>query len=314
MGGGVWSAATYSGVTSSKIRTGTTFGYDRSVRSSGVYKAHEDLNPKKLNKAGLNVRESRDSTEHPNSLPIIVAFDSTGSMGSVPRVMQQKLGTVFKLLVDKGYAKDPQVAVATYGDAHCDSVPLQFGQFESDNRVDDTLDNMFLEGGGGGNNGETSNLLLYYAATHTETDSWDKRKHKGHLFLIADEKQVPIDKDHVCEVIGDKQPLLDDLSNESIAKAVTEKWHVWVLLIDNSAARFQRSHEFYANLFGEKQVLIVEDPNNIAETIAAVVGFAEGTDRTTIERDLTETAGKEIALRVGKTLTRKNDAGPKALR
>ena len=61
-------------------------------------------------------------------------------------------------------------------------------------------------------------------------------------------------------------------------------------------------------------MLIVEDPNNIAETIAAVVGFAEGTDRTTIERDLTETAGKEIALRVGKTLARKNDAGPKVLR
>lgn len=302
MGGGAWSAATYAAVTGAKTRSGTTFGYDSTVRSTGVYKVHESLDPSKTNAAGLNIRESRDSTEHPNSLPIIVSFDSTGSMGSVPRVAQQKLTTLFKLLIDKNYAKDPQIAVATYGDVTCDRVPLQFAQFESDNRIDDNLDNMFLEGGGGGNGGETSNLLLYYAATHTVTDSFEKRNKKGHLFIIADEVQVPITARHIKDVIGDGEPLLEDISIEGIAKAVTEKWNVWILLIDNMSAQMQRSHEFYTKLFGVKNVLNVEDPNNIAETIAAVIGYQEGTDIATIEDDLRSAAGKEIALKVSKSL------------
>lgn len=302
MGGGSWSSATYAATTGSKIRSGSTFGYDTHVKATGDYKVHEALDPMKANAAGLNIRESRDSVEHPNALPIVVGFDSTGSMGTVPRTVQEKLKSVFTLLVDKGYTPDPQVCVATYGDATCDRLPLQVGQFESDNRVDDSLDNMVLEGGGGGNGGETSNLLLYFLATHTETDAWEKRQHKGHIFIIADERQVPISADHISRFIGDGQPLLEDISYEGIAKAVTEKWNVWILLIDNAAAKMQKSQEFYTDLFGAEHVLIVEDPNAIAETVGAVVGYAEGTDVDKIKSDLSEVAGKEIALRVGNTL------------
>lgn len=314
MGGGSWSSATYAASTGAKISAGTTFGYDTYVRSTGNYKVHDSLDPTKLNSAGLNIRESRDSVEHPNSLPIVVGFDSTGSMGAVPRTVQEKLKSVFMLLVDKGYTPDPQVCVATYGDATCDRLPLQVGQFESDNRVDDALDNMVLEGGGGGNGGETSNLLLYYLATHTETDAWEKRQKKGHIFIIADERQVPISADLISRYTGDGQPLLEDISYEGIARAVTEKWNVWILLIDNSAAKMQKSQEFYSDLFGAEHVLIVEDANNIAETIGAVVGFAEGTDVDTIKSDLSEVAGTEIALRVGNTLTSAGTASSGGLR
>ena len=121
-------------------------------------------------------RRRGDSDEHPASTPIIVGFDETGSMGRIPRLVLTKLKTLFALLVDKGYATDPQIAVAAYGDAaNGERAPLQISQFESDNRIDDNLDLIFLEGLGGGNNGETSNLLLYYAATHVSTDAFEKR-------------------------------------------------------------------------------------------------------------------------------------------
>lgn len=314
MGGGTYSAAATRAVTGAKISSGTTFGYDTYAKSTRTYAAHKDLDPKAVNAEGINLRESRDSVDHPNSLPIVVGFDSTGSMGGIPRTLQTKLTTLFGLLIDKGYAKDPQVSIATYGDATCDRVPLQVSQFESDNRIDDNLDNLFLEGGGGGNGGETSNLLLYYLATHTATDSWEKRNHKGHIFIIADEKQVEITPAHVKQYIGDDQPLID-LSFESIAQAVTEKWNVHILLIDNSAARYQGSERFYSDLFGPKSVLIVEDPNTIAETIAAVVGHEEGlVSDAKIETDLVEAAGREVALRVGKTLTKRTKTTSSSLR
>ena len=109
MGSGTWSSATYSAVSGAKIRAGATFDY--SARATGV---HEKLDPKRLNAAGQNIRESRDSDEHPASTPIIVGFDETGSMGSIPRLVLTKLKTLFSLLVDKGYATDPQIAVAAY--------------------------------------------------------------------------------------------------------------------------------------------------------------------------------------------------------
>lgn len=311
MGSGTWSSATYSAVSGAKIRAGATFDY--SARATGV---HEKLDPKRLNAAGQNIRESRDSDEHPASTPIIVGFDETGSMGSIPRLVLTKLKTLFSLLVDKGYATDPQIAVAAYGDAaNGERAPLQISQFESDNRIDDNLDLIFLEGLGGGNNGETSNLLLYYAATHVSTDAFDKRGRKGHLIIIGDERQVPLTPEMIRTYVGDEQPLLEDISFEGIARAVTEKWDVWILLIDNAAARMQHSEAFYTDLFGPDHVLVVEDPDTIAETIAALIGYAEGRDAATIADDLTEAAGKEVAVRVGRALSRVGDGrGPTALR
>ena len=309
MGSGTWSSATYSAVSGAKIRAGATFDY--SARATGV---HEKLDPKRLNAAGQNIRESRDSDEHPASTPIIVGFDETGSMGSIPRLVLTKLKTLFSLLVDKGYATDPQIAVAAYGDAaNGERAPLQISQFESDNRIDDNLDLIYIEGLGGGNNGETSNLLLYYAATHVSTDAFDRRGRKGHLIIIGDERQVPLTPEMIRTYVGDEQPLLEDISFEGIARAVTEKWDVWILLINNAAARMQHSEAFYTDLFGPDHVLVVEDPGTIAETIAALIGYAEGRDAAAIADDLTEAAGKEVAVRVGRALAGVGDGrGPTA--
>ena len=90
------------------------------------------------------------ATSTRESTPIAVLFDVTGSMGGVPRVLQTKLPQLLGLLLRKGYATDPQILFGAIGDATCDRVPLQVGQFESDNRMDDDLGRIVLEGGGGG--------------------------------------------------------------------------------------------------------------------------------------------------------------------
>lgn len=276
MGGGSYSADTYARTTRAKIVGGTTFGYDRTVRASGAKKAHEALDPKVKNALGINIRESRDNAEHPNSVPIVVGFDVTGSMGTVPRVAQEKLAGLFGLLLRKGYVEDPQVCIAAYGDAYCDRVPLQVSQFESDNRVDIALDQLYLEGNGGGNNGETQTLLWYYMAHHMETDAWDKRKKKGYLFVIADERALDLTPEHIKEFIGDEEPI-GKLTAEALVKEVQKKWEVIILLINNGSAKAQGSEAHYKKLVGAHNVLIVEDPNSITETIGLAIGVKEGT-------------------------------------
>jgi hypothetical protein len=283
VGGGSWDPGTYQATTRSKIQTGQTFGYTTQTQSAPVssWAAHEDLDPLKVNGpasplAGQNIRESRDSDEHPTSTPLAVLFDVTGSMGVVPRTLQTKLTELFGLILRKGYLEHPQVLTGAYGDARCDYVPLQVSQFESDNRIDDALDKVFLEGNGGGNGGESQVLAWYYIATHTATDAWEKRQKKGYAFFIGDEWTHDITTEQIKRLVGDGEPLLEDLSLKGIAKALLEKWEAYVFVIDNLSAKGQRSVERYTEIFGKDRVLVVEDENAIAETIALAVGITEG--------------------------------------
>ena len=73
MGCGSWTSSSWDSYKKSKSID------DRSTVSS-IYHSSEckdTMNPK-----GVNVRESRDSDEHPNSNAIILGLDVTGSMGS----------------------------------------------------------------------------------------------------------------------------------------------------------------------------------------------------------------------------------------
>lgn len=279
MGYGTYSTSTYAATTGAKISSGTTFGYDRTARSTGRFAAHESLDPTKKNADGKLIRESRDGVDHPNAVPIVVGFDSTGSMARTPRIVQEKLANLFGLLLRKGYVEDPQVMISTYGDAYCDRVPLQVSQFESDNRIDDNLDNLLLEGGGGGNGGETASLLWYYLNKHVETDAWDKRGKKGYLFVIADEVALDLEPRHITQFIGEEEaPARDQLTVKKIAADLQEKWEVFVFLIDNASAAMQGSQKFYTDLFGAKNVIILENDETVSETIGAVIGRLENDD------------------------------------
>ena len=183
MGSGRWSTDVYSAAAGYRAATGTSaFAYS----DGGARTAHPALDPMNVGR-----RESRDSDDHPRSTPIAVLFDVTGSMGTVPRVLQTKLPQLLGLLTRKGYATDPHIMFGAIGDATCDRVPLQIGQFESDNRMDDDLARIVLEGGGGGQKMESYELAMYFMARHTSLDSVLKRGRRGYLFLIGDEMPYP---------------------------------------------------------------------------------------------------------------------------
>lgn len=297
MGGGNWNATTYTSKTAPKIATGTNFGYSAATKASGKYQAHETLDPKKINAQGLNIRESRDSTEHPNSVPIVVGFDETGSMGTIPQTVQEKLPNLFGLLTRKQYVEDPQICIAAYGDAYTDYVPLQISQFESDNRTDNNLESLFLEGNGGGNGGETQTLLWYYLAYHTATDAWEKRNKKGYLFLIGDERPLDLKPEQIKDFVGDGEPF-GPLDQESLAKALQEKWEVIILLVDNQTCKWQGSRQVYEKLFGKNNVVTIEDANTITETIGSALGFLEGTldNLDDAEEDLRAVGTSELVI------------------
>lgn len=284
IGGGAWDPGVYASTTGAAAASGTSFAYSSSIKSGRTAAAVNDLlDPKKVAGpssplAGKIVREARDNDEHPNSVPIIVAFDETGSMGHVPVQLQKKLAELFALLLRKGYVEDPQLAIGAYGDVeNYETAPLQFGQFESDNRADETLDALYLEGNGGGNGHESASAIWYYAAKHTATDAWEKRGKKGYLFTIGDETTGGLTRTQIEKYIGDTGHGLEkDLSAQDIADMAKERWDVYHLVINNWSAQSQKSVKHYETLLGKDHVIVLEDEDAACETIALAIGLAEG--------------------------------------
>ncbi|GEE03739.1 hypothetical protein nbrc107696_41850 [Gordonia spumicola] len=299
MGSGYWSDDAYRAAATFRARTGSAdFAYSASTKARPVseWTAHPDLDPK-----GVGVRESRDNDEHPRSTPIVVMFDVTGSMGSVPVAMQKQLSQLHGLLLRKDYATDPQIMFGAIGDAETDYVPLQVGQFESDNRMDDQLRNILLEGNGGGQKSESYELAAYFLARHTATDAWEKRGRKGYVFLIGDEmNKRKLRSRHIREVIGDE--VHRDLDLASIYRELQERWEVFYILPRQTSYYDDpqvRGH--WRDILGER-VLFLEDPNAVCDLIAVTVGMLE--DVVDLEDGLTDLddLGVGTSVVVGKAL------------
>jgi len=195
-------------------------------------------------------------------------------MGHVPRTLQTKLPELFGLLLRKGYVTDPQIMFGAVGDATCDRVPLQVGQFESDNRMDDDLAHIVLEGGGGGQRTESYELAMYLMARHTSLDCFDRRGRRGYLFLIGDElPYAAVKPKEVRKVIGDE--LAEPIPVAAIVAELRRRFEVYYILPTGSAyAGDPEILDHWRGLLGQN-VIELDDLDAVCETIALTVGLGE---------------------------------------
>jgi hypothetical protein len=265
MGSGRWSTSVFDAAARYRAATGTSaFGYS----DSGATRVHPNLDPRDV------MRESRDSDEHPESLAIAVLFDVTGSMGHVPRTLQAKLPQLLGLLLRQGYVEHPQILFGAIGDATCDRAPLQIGQFESDNRMDDDLGRILLEGGGGGQKTESYELAMYFMARHTAIDCYEQRRKRGYLFLIGDEMAYPkVKRREAKAVIGDG--LAEDIALRTIVTELTRTWDTYYILPEGASyAGDAGVLGFWRDLLGQN-VIELADLDAVCETIALTIGLGE---------------------------------------
>jgi len=276
MGGSSWShdtadriAATRSAMPSNEVH-------------AKVFTSH-GLDPL-LDPKGVKFRESCDSDAHPESNAIVVQFDVTGSMGSIPVLFaQKKFPSFMKMLLSQNTIPHPQVLFSAIGDAYSDSTPLQVGQFESGLEMDDWLTKMYLEGGGGGGNHESYELGMYWAARHTKLDCLSKRGKKGYLFSIGDEAYYPkLEADQVKEIIGDK--LQCDLTIEEVIEMAKESFEVFRICV-RSGSYPDGNHDRWKALMGQN-ALWLPDPELVCELMASQIAAMEGVDSAGIRAGL----------------------------
>jgi len=234
----------------------------------------------------IAVRESRDSDLFPNSTPIILAFDVTGSMGGIPYYfVQEGLGTLMKEIFDRKPVSDPQIMCMAVGDARTDRAPLQVTQFETDIRIAKQLEDLYLEGHGGGNHGESYNMPWYFAATKTSTDNFEKRGKKGLLFTIGDEPPIKLlEKEHIEQFIG--ADATRDLTSQEVLEMVRKQYDVYHVVVEqgDGLADYGRQAVVgeWNKLLGEGHVLLLSDYTKLSELIISAIQRNAGVDHDAV--------------------------------
>lgn len=223
MGSGYYTAGDWS-----KLRKSRSL--DSSATSTQIFKANK-MNPK-FDPKFVDKREARDSEGHPESTPIAIGVDVTGSMGYLStQIIKESLNDLMQELYTKDFVKDPQLLFAAIGDAVVDSAPLQVTQFESDIRIAEQLLDLWLENSGG-DLPEDYELMWYFLARHTDIDSFNKRGKKGYCFTIGDAAcHTALTERSIKRIFDDD--VRGDIKTVDLAKEASLKYHLFHIMIGN---------------------------------------------------------------------------------
>lgn len=276
MGRGSYTSADWTKLkNSSKITAEST--------ASQLFKANqmeERFNPK-----FINVREARDNEDHPNSTPIILGLDVTGSMGYLSaEIAKNGLNeTMMKIYANKPI-EDPQIMFAAIGDVK-DNAPLQVTQFESDIRIAEQLLSLWLEGRGG-DSPEDYELLWYFAAKHVKTDCNEKHGKKGFLFTIGDaDCHETLKQEYIKSIFDD---VYMDVSSKRLAEMAGEGFEVFHIHIEKHRPGVPANLQ--SMLPGRILCIPKEAVNTLPEIIITTMQLVNGEDKEKVISQWSELA------------------------
>lgn len=307
MGGGSWSPEVYKGYSHS---VGLTDKHGKATAKSAKEiftsnKINESLNP--LN---VKIRESRDSAEHPFSTAIAMLLDVTGSMNIVAKyIAQEALPKLMKEIYDRKPVTDPQVLFMGVDDLEAGG-HLQVSQFESDIRIAEQLQLLWLENNGGGNDHESYSLPWFFLANHTAIDCFEKRNKKGYAISMGDElPNMDLNLASMNEILGYKPQSKHKtrIMTEDILEDVRKKYHVFhVITEEGSYARSNLSQVRgrWIDLLGEESVLSLPDYTKLSEVVISAIEISEGKDPDAVAKSWEDKKTVDIVAKVVKNVKR----------
>jgi len=286
MGSGAWSEKSFTSYSTSRGRSTSVDGVVLASRLQDFYaqhRLHKDLNPYKV------VRECCDTEEHPNTIPVILALDVTGSMGGACLKTAQQLNKIMTDLYDQ--FKDIEFMVMGIGDLAYDDAPIQVSQYESDVRIAEHLDKIYMEHGGGGNAYESYTAAWLVGVNNTKLDCW-KRGKKGIIITLGDEPLNPhLPAYELNKVLGTN--FQAPVETTDLYPQVKEKFDVYHIAVDDREDCFDYYKTKIRNSWGQllgdhyKEATLKELPQIIVSCIANSVG--EEAKVTRVEEVKTET-------------------------
>lgn len=222
--------------------------YDANTgRTTGQEFVAKRIDPS-LDPRNFKVRECVNSEEHPNTIPVILGLDVTGSMGEACSETAAALGTIIMNLYKK--FKDIEFCMMGIGDLAYDDAPIQMSQFESDIRIAESLDKIFMEHGGGCNGYESYTAAWYMGLTRTKLDCFDKQGRKGIIITMGDEPLNPyLPKNQLNRSINGTEEC--DIETLDLYAEASKKFDIFHIAVDSPRDCYQRYKKAVDNSFGQ---------------------------------------------------------------
>ena len=274
MGSGVYTTCSFSNYATSR-----GYSYDVTTdRISGVQfesrSLKESLNPFQ------KIRECCNSDEHPDTVPVILALDVTGSMGKACKETASAISQIMGVLYKK--FKDIELMTMGIGDFECDTYPLQASQFESDVRVAKQMDEIYMEHGGGGNKYESYSAAWWFGLYRTKLDCFDKQGRKGIIITMGDEPLNPsLPKNNLISYLGKVEDNKQNsylFDTKKLFEAASQKFDIFHIAIDDEEDCYDSYKDDIASSFGKVlgknfKISTIENlKNTICDCIAEAIG------------------------------------------
>ena len=243
MGSGTFTAMAYADYSTSLGRT-----YDKMTsRVVGQTYTAKRIDAS-LDPRNFKVRECCNTKEHPNTVPVILALDVTGSMGEACSEVAASLGVIMKSLYEK--FQDIEFCVMGIGDLAYDNAPIQMSQFESDIRIAESLDKVYMEHGGGGNEYESYTADWYMGLKHTKLDCFDKQGRKGIIITMGDEPLNPyLPKNALNRAIDGTEE--SDVETNKLYEQACKKFDIFHIAVDSPRDCFMYHEKQIKATFGQ---------------------------------------------------------------
>lgn len=265
MGAGSWSTINYCSYSKSlgrdyDVNTGRVSGHEFTTR-----RLDESLDPSKF-----EVRECVNSEEHPNTIPVILALDVTGSMGNACQETAEALNVIITNLYEK--FKDIEFCVMGIGDLEYDYAPIQMSQFESDIRIAESLDKIYMEHGGGPNSYESYTSAWYVGLKKTKLDCFDKQGRKGIIITMGDEPLNPVLRKSKINKFANVNEQ-DDVKTDKLYAEAREKFDIFHIAVDDPGDSYRHHKTSIENTFGQLlgDRYKVSTINQLAQTIESCI-------------------------------------------
>lgn len=280
MGCGTWNTDSFIRYSTSKGLTTDSLGFITSnISNQEMFKARSidpALDPKNV------IRECCDSEDHPNTLPVVIALDCTGSMGSAAVEVAKKLNGIMTKLYEN--IVDVEFMVMGIGDLAYDSCPIQASQFESDIRIAEQLDKIYFEFGGGGNGFESYSAAWYFGLHHTKLDCWNRGK-RGIIITIGDERLNPYlpmrgRYSGLIAALGDN--LEKDVETPELFEEASKKFDIYHIHVNHGYNYNKENIEKSFKSIIEENHFKEATLDNITETIVDIIVDAAENDTNKI--------------------------------
>ncbi len=265
-------------------------GINSNSGSADIFSCNEFKD--KYNPRFIDVRESCDSKDSPFSTPIILGFDSTGSMGYLAEeIAKNSLNKTITEMYDKEPVTNPHIMCAAFSGPECGSGAIQVTQFEADIRIAEQL--LEFNVGKGWNRYSYDSLVWYFAAKHTKIDSYEKRKKKGFIFCIGDEvicnaDDIVLEKDRISSIFNDDVIVSYNIDN--LYKMVSEKYEVFHIITGSTRA----INSWEKLLPGRTAYINEENISFLSEVITSIMQLVNGDTKEKILDQFDEKASAVV--------------------